>query len=259
MGVDQRYGDQKHWLAGGTFDGLNKVSATNFKFGPNADFIFAANSFAARSYAATTVTASASVARQLTATSAGSANAVILRKIGGVFPIYGFQKHWHNGLPPNSLLKESFAGARYWSVGNVEADLFPPTFTGRAYGVSTVSASMSVAKSFSASAAGSSVVKILRKIGGARNPNGDQKNWHYGQTFYAFIGTDPVKFNRNKFQDQTLWINGLPTPDILPFEAVVSANPTKIIYPRTQTKRQMSGWPASIKIIGARPPSKRST
>lgn len=260
MGVATGYGRQKHWHAGGTFDGLNKVHETDFKFGPNADFIFAANDFNGRCYASATVTASASVAKPLTATSAGSADATILRKIGGAFPIYGFVKHWNYGRAANGLLKESFGANAHWLSGLTEGDLFPPTLAGRAYGLSSATANASVARPVSGSSAGLSVAYILRKIGGARNPDGDQKNWHNGQTFFAIIGTDSVKFDRTLFQDQTLWIAGLPTPDILPFEAeVVASSPIKLIYPRAQTKRQMSGWPSSIKIVSARPPSKRSS
>jgi hypothetical protein len=265
MGVIVQYGDQKHWGSTGSFDGLKKASVdADFKYGLNDDFLFSTgNDGAAISYAGSTATATASVAKPAQASSAGGSNAVYLRKINGAQVGYGSQKFWIAGLTSVGLRKEDAGTQKYWQPPVLidGLDIFPSGADAISRGSSTASASASVTKTASGSSAGSSNAVYLRKIGGAANPNGAQKHWTTGITFIGLRESpeNNVKFCTPKFADQSLWVAGLPTPEIFPpFQAEAQAQTfvAKIISASYKRKRSVSGYPASVKTISAKPPTR---
>lgn len=267
MGTDVVYGKQQYWYYGSAYDGMFKTPSgvTDFKYGQNNDFLYPNDKqVAAICIAGASINATASLTIKPNARASGQATGTVIRRIGGVSPIYDGARYYSYGLGAEGLNKKDAGQQTFWLFGGVASDLFPTTQGALVIAGALASATARLTFSVNGRSIGQATPVVVRKIGGATDPQGGEKypstGLATGFTFFALSNSIHTT-NKSMFADQTLWYFGLPTPDMIgtaPTPPVI-ASPAKIISARTPTKRENARWPVSVKIIDPGMPAKKST
>ena len=231
MGASEQYGQQKHWLYGDTFDGLNKQDTGGNNLGPTADFIFPQDkALAGICYGGSDGSSSLKSNRALSGTSSGSSSAQISNGTAATPP--GGQKYWLYGETMYGLPKNDFGSEKYWVSGLTDGSLFAPSLSGVVYGASDGSSTLHAQCHLSGTIAGSATASLTRIIPIDVNVVSPKHNL-YGLTFMG------LNLNAASLGGQKYWINGMPETYIFP-TSVAAKKPNFVHSVRSGIPRKRS-------------------